>query len=1116
MSTKNIKGITIEFNGVTVKLNKALQSVEKYGKDLEKQMKDVDKALQLDPTNTELLSQKQRILADQIDNTKERLDLLRQAEAEAAKSVGNYDEWKAAYEPIQKEIDKTKKKITELQAEQLKLQRAGKTDTEEYQHLSEEIDSLKGNLKDLHAQSEAVNEQFGSPISTEEFEKLQIEISVTEAKLKSAQDALGKLDVSPTLRIVQNELKKVNKALELNPKNVTLLNEKQNILSESIAETKNKLKQLEEQQEKVTAAYESGDIDRGAYLDFQTEIEKTRKELEGLEEAAEKNFKRISDATEPAKQEFREVEEAVQSARDELEKVDDALEYDPSNISLLTEKHNILGEAIVETRKKLEQLEDQQKEITAAYAAGDIDRGAYLDFRKEVEKTRKELKELETIAEKNFQEIADATDPAKREIREIGDAIEDVEKDAADFGDILKADAIVEGAGRILDSIKDVSEETKEYRKIMGSLEVSSEAAGYTTEQTEEGYKRLFGVLADEQSSATALANLQALGLEQDKLLQLIDASIGGWAKYGDSIPIDGLAEAINETIKTGQVTGTFADILNWGSAASADYGQQLKDLSDLEWNLSRAKEHGFYISDQQIEQMQKELGLGEVWGAEINAITDTRERQIAKMEALKAAGEDWNNSLGEMTAAEDQFNAALQQCATNEERVALVMKALTEEGLPAAAEKWRENNASMVASNEANADLQEQMAELGEVVEPFATMFTKMLTEALSWFNGLDSGTQKFIVSTVALTGGLAPLAGALNNTSGIFKLLTKTDIPDLSKAFDVIKTTSLPGLKSAFSTTMSFIAANPIVALIAAVAGLVTWIAIDGDKIQESLHKVDDYVQGVFAKDWTETFGPVLGGVMNSFMDDLKNWWDSGVQLFNGIIDFIRGTFTGDWDRAWSGIKDIFGGALNSILALAGTDIEELKSAFSNGSQNIKNFFANANWQLPKIKLPHFSVTGSFSFGPPPTVPRIGVQWYAKGGILDGAQIFGRLGNMFLGGGEAGKEAVLPLDSFYEHLEKMFDRILGESYTGIRNALSQIAVGTNQTTIISLDSVNPGIRDLLSRLAGSSGAGRSVTVQVSIDHFENNTDSDLDELTDQISERIEFKMQQKEAALT
>mgnify|MGYP000677139777 CR=1 FL=1 len=81
----------------------------------------------------------------------------------------------------------------------------------------------------------------------------------------------------------------------------------------------------------------------------------------------------------------------------------------------------------------------------------------------------------------------------------------------------------------------------------MASLEASSGLAGYSAEQTEEIYEKLFGVLGDDQTAATTTANLQALGLEQNELTELVNGTIGAWAKYGDSIPIDGLAESINE-----------------------------------------------------------------------------------------------------------------------------------------------------------------------------------------------------------------------------------------------------------------------------------------------------------------------------------------------------------------------------------------------------------------------------------------------------------------------------------------------------------------------------------------------------------------------------------------
>lgn len=106
-----------------------------------------------------------------------------------------------------------------------------------------------------------------------------------------------------------------------------------------------------------------------------------------------------------------------------------------------------------------------------------------------------------------------------------------------------------------------------------------------------------------------------------------------------------------------------------------------------------------------------------------------------------------------------------------------------------------------------------------------------------------------------------------------------------------------------------------------------------------------------------------------------------------------------------------------LTEIKTKATEKLNELKKTVTDTATKIKNAF-HFNWSLPRLKLPHLQVTwepvGGFlsKFLGSTAVPHFGVQWYAKGGILDGAQIFGAMGNNLLGGGEAGREAVLPLD--------------------------------------------------------------------------------------------------------
>lgn len=166
-------------------------------------------------------------------------------------------------------------------------------------------------------------------------------------------------------------------------------------------------------------------------------------------------------------------------------------------------------------------------------------------------------------------------------VDDVGDAMDDAGDSATGFGSVLSAGALIESAKAIVGAFGDIVESTTEYRKIMASLETSSQAAGYTAEQTSETFRQLYGVLGDDQTAATATANLQAVGLSQEQLTGLTNAAIGAWAKYGDSIPIDSLSEAINETIKTGTVTGAFADVLNWAGQSEDDFNTKLSEASN-------------------------------------------------------------------------------------------------------------------------------------------------------------------------------------------------------------------------------------------------------------------------------------------------------------------------------------------------------------------------------------------------------------------------------------------------------------------------------------------------------------------------------------------------------
>ena len=113
-----------------------------------------------------------------------------------------------------------------------------------------------------------------------------------------------------------------------------------------------------------------------------------------------------------------------------------------------------------------------------------------------------------------------------------------------------------------------------------------------------------------------------------------------------------------------------------------------------------------------------------------------------------------------------------------------------------------------------------------------------------------------------------------------------------------------------------------------------------------------------------------------------------------------------------------------LDNIKSAFSEKIEAARSAVVQEIENIKNCF-KFEWSLPKLKLPHISITGKWGFNPP-RVPTFGISWYKYGGILQGARIIGSLGDKYIGAGEAGPEAVLPLHSFYSELRNIIAELV------------------------------------------------------------------------------------------
>lgn len=276
------------------------------------------------------------------------------------------------------------------------------------------------------------------------------------------------------------------------------------------------------------------------------------------------------------------------SIQKELKEVERLLKLDPGNVELLAQKEQLLAKQFDITKSKLEGLR-KAKELTDKDMQNgtEVNEKEYRLLQREIVNTEQALKQMENATES------------------VNDAIDKVGKSADDTGDSLGkmsgAEKNISGTGKALGALKTIgsgvgtamtavagatvaaggaliaaAETTREYREDMNRLDAAFVSAGKTADSARQSYSDFYAVLGESDRSVEAVNHLAKLCNTEEELAQWSTICAGVSATFGDSLPIEGLTEAANETAKVGQVTGPLADALNWAGISEDKFNRQL------------------------------------------------------------------------------------------------------------------------------------------------------------------------------------------------------------------------------------------------------------------------------------------------------------------------------------------------------------------------------------------------------------------------------------------------------------------------------------------------------------------------------------------------------------